>query len=114
MPNFIPYIYLFFAIICEVVGTLLLPISQNFTKLIPTISLSLAYIFAFYFLTFSIKYIPLTIVYSTWTGIGIFLISILSYFIYNQALGWQTIIGLILIVIGVTIINTFESKIIYQ
>ena len=31
------YIFLIAAIFCEVAGTMLLPVSQNFTKLIPTI-----------------------------------------------------------------------------
>ena len=31
------YLFLFGAIFCEVAGTMLLPVSQNFTKLIPTI-----------------------------------------------------------------------------
>jgi small multidrug resistance pump len=34
------YIFLVGAIFCEVAGTMLLPVSQNFTKLIPTVALS--------------------------------------------------------------------------
>ena len=34
------YIFLIAAIFCEVAGTMLLPVSQNFTKLIPTVALS--------------------------------------------------------------------------
>ena len=33
------YIFLIAAIFCEVAGTMLLPVSQNFTKLIPTVAL---------------------------------------------------------------------------
>ena len=75
------YIYLACAIICEVIGTMLLPASQNFTKITPTITLSILYILAFYFLTYSLKSIPIAIVYATWSGLGIFSISILSYLI---------------------------------
>jgi len=103
------YVYLFFAVISEVIGTLLLPVSGNFTKPIPTIGLTIAYILAFYFLTFALKSIPIAIVYATWAGLGVFLISILGYFIYEQALQWQSILGLILIVFGVVIVNTFAQ-----
>ena len=103
------YIYLLIAIICEVFGTILLSISENFTKPIPTISLSIAYILAFYFLTFAMKSIPVAIVYATWSGLGIFCISILSYFIFDQSLQWQSILGLFFIVLGVVIVNTFTS-----
>ena len=103
------YVYLFVAVISEVVGTMLLPASENFTKPIPTIGLTIAYILAFYFLTFALKSIPVAIVYATWAGLGVFLISILGYFIYEQALQWQSILGLILIVFGVAIVNTFAQ-----
>ena len=103
------YVYLFVAVISEVIGTMLLPVSENFTKPIPTIGLTIAYILAFYFLTFALKSIPIAIVYATWAGLGVFLISILGYFIYEQALQWQSILGLILIVFGVAIVNTFDQ-----
>ena len=103
------YVYLFVAVISEVVGTMLLPVSENFTKPIPTIGLTIAYILAFYFLTFALNSIPIAIVYATWAGLGVFLISILGYFIYEQALQWQSILGLILIVFGVAIVNTFAQ-----
>ena len=104
------YFYLLVAIICEVFGTILLSISENFTKPIPTIGLSIAYIAAFYFLTFSMKSIPIAIVYATWSGLGVFCISVLSYFIYGQVLQWQSILGLFLIVAGVILVNTFASQ----
>ena len=103
------YLYLFVAVISEVIGTMLLPVSENFTKPIPTIGLTIAYILAFYFLTFALNSIPIAIVYATWAGLGVFLISILGYFIYEQALQWQSILGLILIVFGVAIVNTFAQ-----
>ena len=103
------YVYLFVAVISEVIGTMLLPVSENFTKPIPTIGLTIAYILAFYFLTFALNSIPIAIVYATWAGLGVFLISILGYFIYEQPLQWQSILGLILIVFGVAIVNTFAQ-----
>tara|TARA_B100000214_G_C23957250_1_gene623475 strand:- start:271 stop:600 length:330 start_codon:yes stop_codon:yes gene_type:complete len=104
------YVFLAGAVICEVTGTMLLPITQNFTKPAPTVALSILYICSFYLLTFSIKTIPIAIVYSTWAGLGIFSISILGYIIYDHTLTWQTIAGLCLIVIGVIIVNTFTSQ----
>ena len=79
------YLLLTLAIIFEVVGTLLLPLSNNFTKLIPTIGLTIFYISSFYFLTFALKLIPISIVYATWSGMGIFLITMFGYFMYHQA-----------------------------
>ena len=101
------YIYLAVAIFCEVIGTMLLPLSENFSKPLPSLVLIIAYILAFYFLTFALQSIPIAIVYATWSGLGVLLISILGYIIYNQTLQWQSIIGLFFIVIGVILVNSF-------
>ena len=101
------YIYLIGAIFFEVAGTMLLPISQNFTKLIPTVLLSIFYLSAFYLLTFVVTKLPIAIVYATWSGLGIFSIAILGYIFFNQTLSYQAILGLFLIILGVTLVNIF-------
>ena len=105
------YIFLFGAIFCEVAGTMLLPVSKNFTKLIPTFSLAIFYLVAFYLLTFVVNKLPIAIVYATWSGLGIFTIAILGYIFFKQTLAWQSILGLFLIVIGVVLVNIFTVKI---
>ena len=104
------YIFLMGAIFCEVAGTMLLPVSQNFTKLFPTLALSVFYLTAFYLLTFVVNKLPIAIVYATWSGLGIFTIAILGYVLFKQTLAWQAIMGLFLIVIGVILVNSFTGK----
>jgi multidrug transporter EmrE-like cation transporter len=106
------YLFLIGAILCEVAGTMLLPISQNFTKMIPTVTLSMFYLLAFYLLTFVVNKLPIAIVYATWSGLGIFTIAILGYVFFKQNLSWQAIIGLFLIILGVVLVNSFTSKVI--
>ena len=89
---------------------MLLSLSENFTQPVPTLILSIAYFLAFYFLTFAMKTIPIAIVYATWSGLGIFLITLFSYFVYGQMLKWQSILGLFLIATGVIIVNIFSSQ----
>ncbi len=105
------YLFLVGAIFCEVAGTMLLPVSQNFTKIIPTTLITLFYLSAFYLLTFVINKLPIAIVYATWSGLGVFTIAILGYIFFKQALSWQAILGLFLIVIGVVLVNSFTIKI---
>ncbi len=88
------YIFLSLAIIFEVFGTMLLPVSQNFTRIVPTVALVVAYVCSFYFLTFALKTIPIAVVYASWAGLGVFLIAVLSKFIFDQSLSWQVIVGL--------------------
>ena len=106
------YLFLFGAILFEVTGTMLLPVTQNFTKLIPTSILAICYWSAFYLLTFVVDKLPIAIVYATWSGLGVFTIAILGYIFFKQTLTWQAILGLFLIVIGVILVNAYSSKLI--
>ena len=80
------YFFMFIAIFCEVCGTLLLPSTQNFTKMIPTFIAATCYLTALYCLTHVLHKIPIAIVYATWSGLGIFTIAIFGYFFLNKAL----------------------------
>jgi len=89
---------------------MLLPISQNFTKLIPTALLTVFYLTAFYLLTYVVNKLPIAIVYATWSGLGIFTIAILGYVFFKQTLNWQTILGLFFFIIGVILVNSYNLK----
>ena len=104
------YAILLVAIFCEVAGTMLLPVSNNFTKILPTFCLALFYLTSFYLMTFVMDKIPIAIVYATWSGLGVFTIAILGYFFFKQTLAWQAIVGLFLIVLGVILVNSFAVK----
>ncbi len=104
------YAFLVGAVIFEVCGTMLLPATKNFTKILPTSALAIFYLTAFYLLTFVVNKLPIAIVYATWSGLGIFTIAILGYIIFKQTLSWQSILGLFLIVAGITLVNIYSSK----
>ena len=84
--------------------------TQNFSKVIPTLSLTIFYLVSFYLMTFVMNKLPIAIVYATWSGLGVFTIAILGYFFFKQTLAWQAIAGLFLIVIGVILVNSFTVK----
>ena len=105
------YLFLIGAVFCEVAGTMLLPASQNFTKLVPTVALSTFYLSAFYLLTFVVNKLPIAIVYATWSGLGIFTIAIMGYIIFKQTLAWQAVLGLFLIIFGVILVNSFNRSV---
>ena len=104
------YLTLFAAITFEVLGTMLLPASQNFTRILPTSILIASYGMSFYMLAIVSQKLPLSVMYASWSGIGIFSIAILSYIFYKQSLNCQTILGLFFIVIGVTIVNIYKAQ----
>jgi small multidrug resistance pump len=97
------YLILFAAILFEVLGTMLLSVSQSFTKILPTTILLISYGLSFYCLALVSEKLPLAVIYASWAGLG--------YFFYKQTLSWQMIIGLFLIVVGVTIVNIYKTEI---
>ena len=103
------YLTLFAAIALEVIGTMILPVSQNFSKFIPTFILLFSYGLSFYLLALISQKLSLAIIYASWSGLGIFSIAILSYIFYKQTLNWQSIIGLFIIVVGVTVVNLYRT-----
>ena len=105
--DIVQYVYLLIAVALEVCGTVLLPVSQNFTRPAPTLSLIGCYAASFYCLTFALNTLPIAVVYATWSGLGIFLITLFGYLFFEQALDWRTILGLVLIVAGVVLVNSF-------
>ena len=105
--DIVQYIYLLIAVALEVCGTVLLPVSQNFTRPVPTLSLIGCYATSFYCLTFALNTLPIAVVSATWSGLGIFLITLLGYLFFQQALDWRAILGLLLIVAGVVLVNSF-------
>ena len=104
------YLILFVAIAFEVFGTMLLPASQSFTKALPSIILLISYGISFYLLSILSQKLSLAIIYASWAGMGVFSIALLSYIFYKQTLNWQSVIGLFLIVVGVTVVNVYKGQ----
>ena len=73
----ITYFYLIIAILLEVAGTMLLPVTNSFTKPIPTLVMALCYLGALFLLTIVVKALPIAVVYATWSGLGVFSVAIL-------------------------------------
>lgn len=104
------FIFLFAAIFLEIVATTTLKASHSFTKPLPTIITLLGYAGAFYFLSLTLRTIPLGIAYALWSGIGIVAVTVAAYFIYQQKLDWAAIVGIAFIIIGVMIIQLLSKS----
>ena len=107
MPNH--YLFLVAAIFFETVGTTALQASQQFTKLVPSIVVVLAYGAAFYLLSLTLKFMPVGIVYAIWSGLGIVFIAAIGFAVFGQRLDWPAIAGITLILTGILIIHLFSK-----
>ncbi len=78
------YLFLIIAIAFETLGTSMLKASEQFTKLIPSAIAIAAYIGTFYFLSLTLKTMPVGIAYGIWGGVGIVLITIIGILVFKQ------------------------------
>lgn len=104
------YLYLAAAIVSEVIGTSALKASNEFTRLVPTVIMMAAFLSAFYFLTLTLRTIPVGVAYAIWSGVGIVLISVVARVLFGQKLDAPAIIGMAMIVGGVLVINLFSRS----
>ncbi len=105
------YALLFAAIVLEVIGTTALQMSQQFTRLGPTVLLVVCYAVAFYCLSLTLKVIPVGIAYAIWGALGMVLISVVGLVYFKQRLDAPAIIGLGLIITGVLVVNLFSKSV---
>jgi len=105
------WLLLFLAVVFEVVGTSAIKQSAGFTKFWPSAAVAVCFVLAFYLLTFSLKVLPIGVVYAVWSGMGIVLISVIGHWFFNERLDTPAIIGVSFILAGVVIMQVFSKAV---
>lgn len=105
------WLFLSVAIVAEVIATTALKASDSFTKLWPAVLVIAGYGVAFYFLSLTLRAIPVGIAYAVWSGVGIVLISAIAWFWHGQTLDLPAILGMALIIAGVVVLNLFSKSV---
>lgn len=103
------WLYLTIAIVTEVIGTSALKSADGFTKLVPSLVVATAYAASFYFLSLTLKVIPVGIAYAVWSGVGIVLIAIVGWLLFGQTIDRFGVLGIALIGAGVIVLNTLSK-----
>lgn len=104
-----PYIFLSFAIVSEVVATTALKASAEFTKPVPSIIVVIGYAISFYLLTLVLRSLPVGITYAIWAGMGIFLIAVIGAVYYKEVPDLPAVVGMVLIIAGVVVLQGFSK-----
>lgn len=107
------WLFLGIAIVSEVVGTSMLKSSEGFTKLWPSLIVMVGYGAAFFFLSLSLRTIPIGVAYAIWSGIGIVAITAIAWVFLDQRLDIPAIFGILLIVAGVVTMNMFSNSVVH-
>lgn len=102
--------YLLGAIVSEVIATSALKASEGFSRLWPSVLVVTGYAAAFYLLSLTLRSIPIGVAYAIWSGLGIALISVIGWVLYDQSLDRAALAGIALIVAGVLVIQLFSKS----
>ncbi len=100
------YVYLIVAIIAEVIGTSSLKASEGFTRLAPSLVVVAGFGVAFFFLSLTLRTIPIGVAYAIWSGFGTALIVLIGAVSFKQVPDLGALVGIGLIVAGVVVIKT--------
>lgn len=99
------WVYLGVAIVAEVIATSALKATEGFSRLGPSVLVVAGYGTAFYFLSLTLRTLPLGVAYALWSGVGIALVTAFGWLYYLQTLDAATLCGLGLIAAGIVLIQ---------
>ncbi len=100
------YLYLSIAIFTEIIATMFLKLSEGFTVLIPSIIVVIGYGVSFYCLGNTLAFLPLSLAYAIWSGLGTALTAVLGVLLFDDPLSIGLVFGITLIIGGVVLLNT--------
>lgn len=103
------YIYLIASVVAETLGYSALNASAQFTKFWPSMLVVVGFAGSFFFLTLTLKYMPLGITYALASGLGIIVVALAGFVIFGQRLDLGAGVGLALITAGIVVINTMSD-----
>ena len=103
--------YLLVAIVAEVIATSALKASDGFSRLWPSVITVVGYCIAFYCLSLTLRHMPVGVAYAVWSGLGVVLITAVSWVMFGQKLDAAALLGMGLIVAGVIVMNVFSKSV---
>tara|TARA_B100001113_G_C20711922_1_gene449747 strand:- start:153 stop:488 length:336 start_codon:yes stop_codon:yes gene_type:complete len=100
------YIFLLLAIILGITSNGFLKSTEGFTNIGPTIFCVVSIIACIFCLSKAMNIIPVGFAYATYGGLTITAVALFGVLKYNQIPNLYGIIGIVLIIVGVTLLNT--------
>ena len=104
------YLFLGIAVLLGVTSNSFAKSAEGFTLLFPSIVTAITIVLCMYALSLVMKNIPMGVTYASFAGLTIIATVIVGVIKYNQIPNLYSIIGLILIIIGVMMVNLLGKQ----
>lgn len=99
------WLWLGLAIALELSGTIAMKYSASFSRLAPSILMFACYGASFTCLNFALGYLQVSVAYAVWSGIGIVLIALFGYLVFQEKLNLHSVLWICVIIAGVIGLN---------
>lgn len=104
------WVLLAVAIVSEVAATTLLKFTEGFTQLWPSVVVIVFYELSFILLTVVTRRIAMPVVYATWGGVGVAMVTGVAWAWMDQHLDAAALLGIGMITAGVIVIQGFSES----
>ncbi len=104
-----PTLYLASAILFEIIGTITMKWSANNPTSWAIALIGVSYCLSFILLWLSLKSLPLSLAYATWSGVGIAATAVAGVFLFHEKIDLAGFIGIGFIIIGILLLNVVSQ-----
>ena len=105
-----PATLLVLAILAEVVGTVLLRLSDGVSKLVPSIGMLAAYGASVYLLALVLKHFDIGFTYAVWSGVGTAMIAVIGVTVWDEPMGMLKLLSIGAVIAGVIGLNVSAAS----
>lgn len=99
--GFMEWVFLFAAIVFEVVGTMSMKFAAGFAKLLPSVMVFVCYGVALALVTMALRRIDISVAYTIWSGVGTVLVALIGVFYFGEQMTMLKLGCIALIMVGV-------------
>jgi small multidrug resistance pump len=100
-----PAILLALAIVSEVIGTVLLRVSDGMSKLVPSVGMLAAYGVSVYLLALVLKQLDIGFTYAVWSGVGTAMVAVIGFAAWDEPMGALKLLSIGAVIAGVVGLN---------
>ncbi len=104
------WIWLLAAILLEVAATLLLKVSDGFTRVGATVAMAICYIGSFYLMAMSLRQMEVGTVYAVWSALGTALVVGAGTVFFRESMTAMKAVSIMLIIVGVISLNVSSQR----